>query len=159
MFKPKFKFKADDFFNIKIALSNNKFLNQNDLKIHISKAQIYILGNTPRLKLNSMNNDVFTLEQKFQPYLLNNDYTFVGPVDVDVFDSFIKIAHKINAIKKPLYTTNCTLSNTKITRKALQLLPTNAPIRVYVSINTKIVLHSESKKTANETTLNLKSIK
>jgi hypothetical protein len=74
-----------------------------------------------------MNDDVFTLTQKLQPYLLNNDYTFGGPVAVDLFDSCIEIA-----TKKPFYTINCTLSNTEITRKALQLLPTNAPIQVSV---------------------------
>jgi hypothetical protein len=41
-----------------------------------------------------MNDDVFTLTQKLQPYLLNNDYTFGGPVAVDLFDSCIEIATK-----------------------------------------------------------------
>lgn len=29
--------------------------------------------------------DLVAEEEKFQPYLLNNDYTFIGPVDQDFF--------------------------------------------------------------------------
>ena len=42
-----------------------------------------------------MHEDVFILEQKFQPYLLNNDYTFVGPVDEDLLDNFIHLFSKL----------------------------------------------------------------
>lgn len=93
-----------------------------------------------------MNDDIFTLEQKFQPYLLNNDYTFVGPVDEDLFNNFIQIAYRINADQKVFYTTHCTLSNTEITRKALQMLPNNAPTRIYVIVNTKLLLHATIEK-------------
>lgn len=93
-----------------------------------------------------MHDEIFHLEQKFQPYLLNNDYTFVGPTDKDLLDNFIQIANQINASKKIFYTTNCTLSNAEIIRKAIQMLPNNAPVQVYVIINTKILLHATIEK-------------
>lgn len=103
-----------------------------------------------------MYDDIFTLEQKFQPYLLNNDYTFVGPVDEDLFDNFIQNANQINASKEIFYTTNCTLSNTEVTRKALQMLPNDAPIRVYVIVNTKILLHATIEKYCKRNSIEFK---
>lgn len=49
-----------------------------------------------------MYDDIFHLEQKFQAYLLPNDYTFVGPIDEDLFDNFIQMAYQINATKKTI---------------------------------------------------------
>lgn len=104
-----------------------------------------------------MHDDIFTLEQKFQPYLLNNDYTFVGPADTDLLDNFIQIANQINAAEKKFYTTNCTLSNSEITRKALQILPNSAAIRVYVIVNTKILLHDTIEKYCKRNNIEFKS--
>lgn len=78
-----------------------------------------------------MNEEIFTQEEDFQPYLLENHYTFVGPVNDDLFEKFIKIVNEI-APPNVFHTIHNVLSNSKTTRKALDLFPPDTQLRIYV---------------------------
>jgi hypothetical protein len=76
--------------------------------------------------------DLIDLEERFQPYLLNNDYTFIGPVDQQLLNPFISRANDLAPIVSILRTVHHALSHKQSTRHALAVLPPNAELRIYV---------------------------
>lgn len=82
-----------------------------------------------------MNEEVFELEQRFQPFLLRNDYTFVGPIDQNLFEPFMKNANLIAPVVAFSRSIHHALSNKQATLQACRLLPKNTALRVYVIIS------------------------
>lgn len=83
-----------------------------------------------------MNNEnLFEIEEKFQPFLLNNDYTFIGPVDTLYLTEFYKYVNKIApkiAISRLIHHS---LSNKSAIKKAISILPQNIELKIYVVIS------------------------
>ncbi|UPZ13944.1 hypothetical protein [Flavobacterium humidisoli] len=83
-----------------------------------------------------MNEKVFELEQRFQPFLLGNDYTFVGPEDQNLLiQPFASNANLIAPVVALSRTIHHALSNKEATLKACQLLPAGTELRVYVVVS------------------------
>ena len=82
-----------------------------------------------------MNEDVFELEVRFQPYLLKNDYTFVGPLDQNLFQPFMKNANLIAPVVAFSRSIHHALSNKQATLQACRLLPQGTPLKVYVVVS------------------------
>jgi len=80
-----------------------------------------------------MNEEVFAQEEDFQPYLLENHYTFVGPEDGGLLEKFVKIANEV-APPNVFHTIHNVLSNSIATKKALEFFPPDTHLRVYVII-------------------------
>lgn len=79
-----------------------------------------------------MREEILELDNRFQPYLQGKDYTFVGPVDTSLFKPFfLKVG---DFAPGPLFdgTLHHQLSNKEAVAKALDYLPNNTPLRVYV---------------------------
>ncbi|MCV2486960.1 hypothetical protein OD917_18660 [Flavobacterium sp. SH_e] len=81
-----------------------------------------------------MNEKVFKLEQRFQPYLLNNDYTFVGPENQNLLESFVQNANVIAPVVAISRELRHALGNKEATLQACRLLPVGTPLRVYIVI-------------------------
>ncbi|CAA9203746.1 hypothetical protein FLA105534_04928 [Flavobacterium bizetiae] len=92
-----------------------------------------------------MNEEVFELEKRFQPYLLKNDYTFVGPKDQSLLEPFIKNVNMIAPVVAFSRELRHALDNKQAIRKACNLLPQGTKLRVYVIIDNKhgILAHGE----------------
>ena len=90
-----------------------------------------------------MNEKIFAQEEDFQPYLLENHYTFVAPINGDLLDKFIKITNEI-APPNVFHTIHNVLSNRNATKKALEFLPPDTQLRVYVIIpnNDTFLIHA-----------------
>jgi hypothetical protein len=82
-----------------------------------------------------MNDQIFELEEKFQPFLLKNDYTFIGPIDIDLLQQFIMTTNRIAPKIAILCKVHQALSNKNSIRKAILTLPLNTELRVYVIIS------------------------
>lgn len=92
-----------------------------------------------------MNEELFEFEEKFQPFLLKNDYTFVGPIDENLMDVFTKAANRIAPGISLLRSIHHALSNRNATRNALLLLPQDAQLRIFVVVSNgkrNIFIHS-----------------
>lgn len=92
-----------------------------------------------------MNEEVFELEERFQPYLLNNDYTFVGPVDQHLLEPFVENANMIAPVVAISRELRHALGNKDATLRACRLLPAGTPLRVYIVIENDydILAHSD----------------
>lgn len=83
-----------------------------------------------------MNEEVFELEHRFQPFLLGNDYTFVGPEDKNLLmQTFVSNANLIAPIVTFSRTIHHALSNKEATLKACHMLPAETQLRVYVVVS------------------------
>ena len=71
-------------------------------------------------------------EERFQPHLLNDDYTFIGPADQNLFNSFMHRANDIAPVVSFSRSVHDALSNKAATRQALASLPLGAPVRIFV---------------------------
>jgi len=81
--------------------------------------------------------DIIIEEQNFQPYLLPNHYTFIGPVNQNLFEDFFRRANLIAPVVAFSRSIHHVLSNKDAVRAALPFLPANSPLRVYVVIPTE----------------------
>lgn len=82
-----------------------------------------------------MNEDIFELEEKFQPFLLKNDYTFIGPTDTNLMTSFMQVANTIAPTIAVSRLIHHALSNKNAIKQAIQTLPLNTELRIYVVIS------------------------
>lgn len=78
-----------------------------------------------------MNNDVYKIEEDFQPYLQDGDYTFVGPVNQDLLGIFT-FSVNLGLPNAEPGTLHKTLSNREAVKNALTGLPAGTALRVYV---------------------------
>lgn len=90
-----------------------------------------------------MNENIYELDDKFQEHLLKNDYTFIGPENLDLLSNFTEIANEIAPVKSIFRSAHDALSNRDATRTALKTLPLNTPLRIYVvtSNNSGFLIH------------------
>ena len=82
-----------------------------------------------------MNEDIFELEEKFQPFLLKNDYTFIGPTDTNLMPDFMKVANKIAPTIVISRLIHHALSNKNAIKNAILTLPLNTELRIYVVVS------------------------
>ncbi len=89
--------------------------------------------------------DLIVDEEKFQPYLLENDYTFIGPVDQELFKPFFQTANNFAPVVSIIRSIHHVLSHKESVRKALGLLPPNTPLRIFVVTPARgdVLLHSD----------------
>jgi hypothetical protein len=72
------------------------------------------------------------LEDRFQPYLLNDDYTFIGPADQNLFKPFMRRANDIAPVVSFSRSIHDALSDQDATRQAAASLPAGTPLRIFV---------------------------
>jgi len=92
-----------------------------------------------------MNIENLTEEQsKFEPYLINTDYTFIGPVDQNLFEPFMKNVNLFAPMKGYHRKIKDFMSDKNAVNKALALLPVGTELRIYTIINKSenILFHS-----------------
>lgn len=91
-------------------------------------------------------------EQKFQPYLLEGHYTFIGPEDQNLLGQFIERANWLAPIVAISRTVHHALSHKDSTINALQVFPQNTQLRIYVVIptNSPILFHSNIEEYCNQ---------
>lgn len=82
-----------------------------------------------------MNEDIFELEEKFQPYLMKNDYTFIGPTDANLMSNFMEVANKIAPTIAISRLIHHALSNKNAIKQAIKTLPLNTKLRIYVVVS------------------------
>lgn len=71
-------------------------------------------------------------QAKFEPYLKDTDYTFIGPVNQNLFEPFMKNANLIAPMKGFPRKIKDFLSNKDAILKAIALLPPQTELRIYV---------------------------
>jgi hypothetical protein len=76
--------------------------------------------------------ELIELEDRFQPYLLNNDYTFIGPVDQQLLEPFMRRANNLAPVISMSRSLHDFLSDKDATRQALAVLPPGTPLRIFV---------------------------
>lgn len=74
------------------------------------------------------------LENKFQPFLQNNDYTFIGPLDVNLLNDFTQAANRLAPVVAFSRSVHHALSHKPSVREALGVLPIDIELRIYVVI-------------------------
>ena len=72
------------------------------------------------------------LEDRFQPYLLNDDYTYIGPVDGQLWEPFFNRANDLAPVVAILRSVHHVLSHKDATRQALASLPADSALRIFV---------------------------
>ena len=80
--------------------------------------------------------ELIPLEDSFQPYLLNGDYTFIGPSDTALLEPFMKQANAFAPVVAITRKLRHFLGNKNATRRALEVLPAGTPLRIYVITQT-----------------------
>jgi hypothetical protein len=95
-----------------------------------SKNRNFIKTSLPMLQ------ELIELEERFKPYLLNNDYTFIGPADQNLFEPFMRRANNLAPVVSILRSIHHFLSDKEATRQALSSLPAGTPLRIFVVTHT-----------------------
>lgn len=75
------------------------------------------------------------LEERFQPFLRENDYTFIGPVDMNLMENFIRTANMLVPVVGINRSVHHALSHRDATRAALNNLPQGSELRIFVVLN------------------------
>lgn len=83
-------------------------------------------------------------QAKFEPYLNDTDYTFIGPINQNLFESYMKNTNLIAPMKGFPRKIKDFLSNKDAILKAIALLPPQTELRIYVIIDKSndILFHS-----------------
>src|ERR1700761_6028994 len=94
--------------------------------------------------------ELIELEERFQPHLLNNDYTFIGPADGNLWEPFFKRANNLAPVVSFSRSIHDALSDKDATRQALTIFPPGTPLRIFVVTYTappqdSFLLHIPSK--------------
>ena len=76
--------------------------------------------------------ELIELEERFQPHLLNNDYTFIGPADGNLWEPFFKRANNLAPVVSFSRSIHDALSDKDATRQALTIFPPGTPLRIFV---------------------------
>lgn len=86
-------------------------------------------------------------EEEFQPYLLPKDYSFIGPVNQNLLEQFIKVASRFTPAISITKSVHHVLSNKRAVRKVLNILPPRIPIKIYAVTSTgrSLLVHSDIK--------------
>ena len=76
--------------------------------------------------------ELIELEARFQPYLKPGDYTFIGPVDQQLWQPFFKKANELATVVSVFQSMHDVMSDKDATRQALLFLPADTPLRIFV---------------------------
>lgn len=77
--------------------------------------------------------ELIALEEKFSPYLIKQDYTFIGPnINDPLFDPFIKEVNLKAPVKGWSRSIHDTLSHRESVRATLNQLPAGTALRLYI---------------------------
>jgi len=79
--------------------------------------------------------ELIELEGRFQPFLQNNDYTFIGPLDTNLMEGFMRTANMLAPVVGISRSIHDALSHQQSVRTALGSLPANSELRIYVVVN------------------------
>ena len=79
--------------------------------------------------------ELIDLEERFQPFLQNNDYTFIGPANVTLMENFIRSANMSAPVIANSRSVHHALSHKPSVLGALGILPVDAELRIYVVVN------------------------
>ena len=74
-------------------------------------------------------------QERLQPHLLPGYYSFIGPANEDYFEPFMRTANNIAPVDVFNNSIHHVLSNKQAVGKALSILPSNEPLRIYVVNN------------------------
>ncbi|MVO11045.1 hypothetical protein GOQ30_17875 [Flavobacterium sp. TP390] len=85
-----------------------------------------------------MREKLFELESQFQPFLLRNDYTFIGPTDPLILNNFYKLVNKIAPRIAVLRSIHHALSNRDAVNQSLLYLSAETELKIYVVISNGI---------------------
>lgn len=77
-------------------------------------------------------NELTALEERFRPYLKDNDYTFIGPVDDMLFPDFIRAVAQFAKGSVFGHSLHKALNDRNAINKALQLVPLGSELDIYV---------------------------
>lgn len=96
--------------------------------------------------------EIILEEQNFQRYLLANHYSFIGPDNPNLFESFIQHSNLIAPNFGLGGTIHNVLSHKNTTITALEILPQNTQLRVYIIIpnSSQILFHSSIPEYCNQ---------
>ena len=90
--------------------------------------------------------NLIEIEDRFQPHLQKNDYTFIGPVNVntDLFQSFIQNVNMLAPVVGLSRSIHHALSHTASVRRVLHNLPADTELRIYVVMreNESLLAHA-----------------
>lgn len=102
--------------------------------------------------------DLINEEEKFRPYLLDRDYTFIGPANQDLFKDFFQAANNFAPIVGISRSIHHVLSHKDSVRKALAFLPAGTLLRIFVVAPSKgdILLHSDIEGYCRRNNINYK---
>ncbi len=82
-------------------------------------------------------------QERFEPYLKNGHYSFIGPVDQNLFEPFMKTVNRFAPVKSFSRSIHDVLSNKQAVQKTLGMFPDTIELRIYVvqKSDSQILLH------------------
>ncbi|MCB0743156.1 MAG: hypothetical protein KDC67_04570 [Ignavibacteriae bacterium] len=100
--------------------------------------------------------ELLELEERFQPFLLNDDYTFIGPTDINLLNEFTRTANRLAPVVAISRSVHHALSHTPSTRTAIGILPPGTELRIYVVIRTNdpILFHATIEEYCDRNNIN-----
>lgn len=79
--------------------------------------------------------ELFEIEERFQPFLLNKDYTFVGPVNPQILTKFYEIVNKLAPTIAISRLIHHALINKNSVKQALSFFPEDTELKIYVVVS------------------------
>lgn len=76
--------------------------------------------------------ELIQLQDRFQPFLRNNDYTFIGPVKQNLLELFMRRANELAPIVNIDRELRHFLNHRTAALQALHVLPAGTQLRIYV---------------------------
>lgn len=76
--------------------------------------------------------ELIQLQNRFQPFLRNRDYTFIGPEDQSLLEPFMRRANDLAPIVSIAREIRHFLNNREAAIQALGALPADTQLRIYV---------------------------
>ena len=91
--------------------------------------------------------NLFKQEEEFQSYLLPKDYSFIGPVNQNLLEQFIKVASIFTPAISITKSIHHVLSNKMAVRKALNFRPQGILVKIYAVTSTgrSLLVHADIK--------------
>ena len=88
--------------------------------------------------------ELINQQNDFRQYLRGNDYTFIGPVNQNLFEPFMRNVNILAPVVAFSRSIHHALSHEDSILKSIATLPAGTPLRLYVIINESddILIHS-----------------
>jgi hypothetical protein len=72
------------------------------------------------------------IQERLEPHLRPGIYSFIGPVNQNLFEPFMRTANNIAPVVAFSRSIHHVLSNKQAVQKALSILSANEPLRIYI---------------------------